>query len=167
MVSFNANAVGKTVVGVGRCPDPSSPDGYGAEIVSEPTTPIAYPPDGSITEAGYVLRPPGGNPVYVIATQEQFFPPTDAFNTNAATVKVTLERRFYANRPWPGTTGWTYTIIGYDSANNFTVGYSMFRNAIAFGEPLFDGPAPDTLTLTSIKFFSVVGSDTIELPLQQ
>jgi hypothetical protein len=29
---------GKSLVGVGRCPDPSSPDGYGPEIVSPPVT---------------------------------------------------------------------------------------------------------------------------------
>jgi hypothetical protein len=167
MVSFNANAVGKTIVGVGRCPDPSSPDGYGAEVISDPTTPVAFPADGSITEVGFVLRPPGGGPIYVVGTQDQFFPPTDSIGSTNSTVKVTLERRFYANKPWPGTTGWTYTVLGYDNANNATFGYSMFRNALAFGEPLFDGPPPDTLTLTSLKFFSVVGSDTIELPLQQ
>jgi hypothetical protein len=34
LVASEAAAAGKTVVGVGKCPDPSAPDGYGPEIVS-------------------------------------------------------------------------------------------------------------------------------------
>jgi hypothetical protein len=36
IVASEAAAAGKSVVGVGKCPDPSSPDGYGPEIVSAP-----------------------------------------------------------------------------------------------------------------------------------
>jgi hypothetical protein len=36
IAASEAVAAGKSIVGVGKCPDPSSPDGYGPEITSEP-----------------------------------------------------------------------------------------------------------------------------------
>jgi hypothetical protein len=36
LVASEAAAAGKSIVGVGKCPDPSAPDGYGPEITSEP-----------------------------------------------------------------------------------------------------------------------------------
>ncbi|MEB3275371.1 MAG: hypothetical protein VKM92_00235, partial [Cyanobacteriota bacterium] len=36
IVASAATAAGKSIVGVGRCPDPSSPDGYGPAVASPP-----------------------------------------------------------------------------------------------------------------------------------
>jgi hypothetical protein len=50
LVAAEAAAAGKSIVGVGKCPDPSAPNGYGPEIISEP---IAAPPEwNEITQTG-------------------------------------------------------------------------------------------------------------------
>lgn len=43
IVASAAAASGKSIVGVGKCPDPSAPGGYGAEIVSPPIKAIFNP----------------------------------------------------------------------------------------------------------------------------
>lgn len=56
----NNGAIGKTVVGVGKCPDPSSPTGYGPEISSPPLL---------ITDGFVPVPNPGATVGWIMTTQ--------------------------------------------------------------------------------------------------
>jgi hypothetical protein len=61
IVASEAAAANKTIVAVGKCPDPSSPDGYGPEIVSAPV--VAQPLFGIVgfTNVGKYRNVEGGD----------------------------------------------------------------------------------------------------------
>jgi hypothetical protein len=54
IVAAEAAAAGKTIVAVGKCPDPSSPDGYGPEITSSPTVAIVQGFTGFLGSGSYL-----------------------------------------------------------------------------------------------------------------
>jgi hypothetical protein len=167
MVAFNASAAGKTIVGVGRCPDPSSPDGYGAEIISEPTPLVALPPENDVTQLGTVTRPPGPGTFLFSWTCPQFSPNTNSFVFNANVVTVSPRREYYVDNPWPGVTGWAYIVSGFNSTGTLIQEYAIVQGSSA-GYALFDGPVPSgvALNLSSVNYYFIpTGGSPEEVPL--
>jgi hypothetical protein len=165
IVAANASAVGKTVVGVGKCPDPSSPTGYGGESVSDPTPPIVLPDPGDVIQLGTATRPSGAGTFYFQWTSSGLFPQTNSFTFNANAVSVSARREFYENNPWPGTTGWAYIVESVDINGNLVDAYAIIVG-YAPGYVLFDGPVAPGISLDNVTyFFTPTGGSPQEVPL--
>lgn len=165
IVAANAEATGKTVLAIGRCPDPSTPDGYGIPVESAPTTPIVLPQENDSYGIGTVTRPPGGGNIYMEWTTPDLYPNTQSYGFNNSVVSLQVFREFHEDKPWIGQTGWAYIAYGYDSGGQLLEGYAILQGQAA-GYVLFDGPAPTTIRLTGVEFFSNVSGTPVELPLE-
>lgn len=146
-----------------RCPDPSQPDGLGTPVPAGNTNPVALPQEGDIYGIGTVTKPQGGGALYMQWTSPDLFPNTQSHGFFAVTETLQVFREFYENKPWVGVTGWAYLAYGYDANGVATDAYAI--RTPAPGYVLFEGPAPDTIRLTEVKFFSNVAGVLVELPL--
>ena len=90
--------------------------------------------------------------------------PNDRTITAPTTVeRITVVRSYFTDMPWPGGTGWSYTALGFNET-----GAQMWSATFKVSEPqnyaLFDGPGPNPIRLTGIRYFdTTVGQPAVEL----
>jgi hypothetical protein len=80
--------------------------------------------------------------------------------------RITVNRAYFVDRPWPGGTGWSYVALGFN-AEGGQMWSETFKVSEPVGYALFDGPGPWVIRLAGIQyFFTPVGEPAEELEPQ-
>jgi hypothetical protein len=85
IVASEAAAANKTIVAVGKCPDPSAPDGYGPEIVSAPASVVVTGFIGFTTGGRYQFAEIADNDTIVPYYYNVFLAATNVDNVGVVT----------------------------------------------------------------------------------
>lgn len=121
-------------------------------------------PSATASTVGWVGKPQGSVGQLSLIWSSPDVAPTERTITAPSTVeRITVVRNYFTGMPWPGGTGWSYVALGFDSTGG-QMWSETFKVFEPLGYALFDGPGPNPLRLTGIRYFNTpAGQPAVEL----
>ena len=121
-------------------------------------------PSATASTVGWVEKPQGSVGQLSLIWSSPAVAPTERTITAPSTVeRITVVRNYFSDMPWPGGTGWSHVALGFDAAGN-QMWSETFKVFEPVGYALFDGPGPNPLRLTGIRYFNTpAGEPAVEL----
>ena len=121
-------------------------------------------PSPTASTVGWVSKPKEGVGQLSLIWSSPDVDPNDRTITAPTTVeRITVVRNYFTDMPWPGGTGWSYVALGY-RATGGQMWSATFKVSEPLGYALFDGPGPNPIRLTGIRYFdTTVGQPAVEL----
>lgn len=114
-------------------------------------TPPGYEPTSPTVYTQGVARAPAGVPgrMFLTWTSPDLWPNSQSTAFVEEVVGLTIVRRYWEGKPWPGTTGQEVVAYGFNAQGVAVQGKSIYDGGSS-GPVLFDGPVAPPIRLTAL-----------------